>query len=86
MTVRLCFVLLLLSGTLFSAPLTKQQQQWLANAEKHSKNGWTYLHIQGAPRERGFQHGYLLAKDIDEGIRIQKKVWESDSALERNGW
>ena len=82
MTVRLCFVLLLLSGTLFSAPLTKQQQQWLANAEKHSKNGWTYLHIQGAPRERGFQHGYLLAKEIDEGIRIQKKVWEYDSALE----
>jgi len=64
------------------SPLTKQQQQWLAKAEKHEKNGWVYLHIEGKPKERGFQHGYLLAKDITEGIRIQRKVWEYESALE----
>ncbi len=65
-----------------SSPLTKQQQQWLTKSEKHEKNGWIYLHIEGKPKERGFQHGYLLAKDITEGIRIQRKVWEYESAME----
>lgn len=65
-----------------SSQLTKQQKQWLAKAERHEKNGWVYLHIEGNPKERGFQHGYLLAKDITEGIRIQRKVWEYESALE----
>ena len=27
-------------------------------------NGWIYLHTEGAPYERGFQHGYLLALEI----------------------
>ncbi len=77
-----CLLLILSAASVSSAPLTAQQKQWLAKAEKHLKSGWTYLHIQGAPRERGFQHGYLLAKDIDEGIRIQKKVWEYESAMD----
>lgn len=81
MSIRFFFLIILSTAALFSAPLTKQQQQWLSNAEKHEKNGWVYLRIQGAPRERGFQHGYLLAKDIDEGIRIQRKVWEYESAM-----
>src|SRR5579871_6809935 len=29
------------------------------------KNGWTYVHLQGTPREIGFQNGYLLAPEID---------------------
>jgi hypothetical protein len=62
--------------------LTPQQKSWLAKAERHEKNGWIYLHIEGGPQERGFQHGFLLAKDIAEGLRIQRKVWEYQSALE----
>ena len=65
-----------------SAPtLTAEQKSWLAKAERHEKNGWVYLHIEGGPRERGFQHGYLLAKDIAEAIRIQRRVWEYQSAM-----
>ena len=26
--------------------------------------GWIYVHIEGEPYERGFQHGYLLAHEI----------------------
>ncbi len=63
-----------------TATLSAQQKSWLTKARMHEKNGWVYLHIEGAPRERGFQHGYLLAHDIEEGIRIQKKVWEYQSA------
>lgn len=29
-------------------------------------DGWTYLHIQGDPYERGYQHGYLMAPELAE--------------------
>jgi len=37
---------------------------YMANSYCFNENGWTFLHIEGAPYERGFQHGYHLAKDI----------------------
>ncbi|MEI7856132.1 MAG: hypothetical protein WCH85_01355, partial [Methanomicrobiales archaeon] len=36
----------------------------MAKANRHDKNGWTYLHIEGTPQERGFQHGYLMSGEI----------------------
>src|SRR5205807_1411585 len=30
------------------------------------KAGWTYLHIEGQPYERGYQHGHLMAREIPE--------------------
>ena len=32
----------------------------------HPQNGWLVLHIEGAPRERGFQHGRLLWREIQD--------------------
>jgi outer membrane protein assembly factor BamB len=45
--------------------------------------GWIYLHIEGEPNERGYQHGYLLADEIIDiinrwsNIFPQKNSWES---------
>lgn len=64
--------------------LTGKQKEWLAHANRHEKNGWTYLHIEGSPRERGFQHGFLLAKEIDEALMQTRKVWYYQTALEWN--
>src|ERR1035437_7862142 len=50
--------------------LTNEQKTWLSKANRHEKNGWIYLHIEGSPEERGFQHGFLLAKEIKESIRV----------------
>ncbi len=33
---------------------------------RFEENGWTYLHIEGKPYNRGFQHGKLLADEIWE--------------------
>ena len=65
-----------------AAPLTEQQKVWLKPAERHDKQGWVYLHIEGQPHERGFQHGYLLAKEIAEAIRITRCEWEHDTAMD----
>ncbi|MGA2625387.1 MAG: C45 family peptidase [Bacteroidota bacterium] len=62
--------------------LTPEQQSWLAKANRHEKNGWIYLHIEGAPRERGFQHGYLLSGEIKEAIRVLDVEWKYKTALE----
>src|SRR6266550_826670 len=74
------FITLQVSG--FAAELTPLQKQWLAKAERHEKAGWIYLHIEGGPRARGFQHGYLLAKEIAEAIRVTAAQWEHESSFD----
>ena len=43
-----------------------------------AQNGWTYVHLEGAPKELGYQHGWLLAKEIKDGIDVQKLEAEHD--------
>jgi len=35
-------------------------------AYRYPAAGWIYLHVEGKPYERGYQHGYLMAKEIPE--------------------
>src|ERR1035437_7361936 len=35
-------------------------------AYRYPSAGWIYLHIEGKPYERGYQHGYLMAREIPE--------------------
>jgi len=65
-----------------TAPLTREQASWLSRAERHERAGWIYLHIEGQPRERGFQHGYLMAKDIAESLRVWRLWWAYQTAME----
>lgn len=62
--------------------LNDEQNQWLAKANRHEKAGWIYLHIEGGPRERGFQHGYLLAKEIAECLRVRRAIWQHNTSME----
>ena len=75
----LCLQMLQSQGTV---ALTNEQKSWLAHANRHEKNGWVYLHIEGTPKERGFQHGYLLARDIKEAIRTLSEEWKYETAME----
>jgi hypothetical protein len=36
---------------------------------RFDKNGWIYVHIEGEPYQRGYQHGYLVAPEIKEIMR-----------------
>lgn len=46
-----------------------EKKDRLANATRSDKNGWIYLHAEGSPADIGYQHGYLLANDIDTSIQ-----------------
>jgi hypothetical protein len=35
-------------------------------AYRYPSAGWIYLHIEGKPYERGYQHGHLMAREIPE--------------------
>jgi len=64
-----------------TSSLTSEQKSWLSKANRHEKNGWIYLHIEGSPEERGFQHGYLLAKEIKGAIWRTAEVWHYQTAM-----
>ena len=73
------------AGSCLAGPavtLTPEQQQWLAKGKRFERAGWIYLHVEGEPRQMGFQHGYLLAKEISEGLRLTRAGWEHQSAME----
>jgi hypothetical protein len=50
--------------------LTAKEKTWISKAKRRNINGWVYLHIEGDGHQRGFQHGYLLAKEIAESLRV----------------
>lgn len=78
-------VLLLTGLTTSAAPtLTADQHAWLAHARRFERAGWIYLHLEGGPRERGFQHGYLLAKEFAENLRVTRRLWEYGSSMDWN--
>ena len=39
---------------------------------RFDRNGWVYVHIEGEPYERGVQHGYLLAPELEDILRSLK--------------
>ena len=42
----------------------------LKDAYKFNEGGWTYVHLQGTPQQVGFQHGYLLAREIEDNVHV----------------
>ena len=42
----------------------------LAKASREDKNGWVYIHLEGSPSDIGYQHGYLLANEIDSALQM----------------
>ena len=35
---------------------------------RFNHQGWIYVHIEGIPYKRGFQHGYLLSAEIQDAV------------------
>jgi hypothetical protein len=64
------------------ASLSPEQKNWLSKAKRSDRAGWIYLHTEGEAGPRGFQHGYLLAKELGETLRVTRAGWEHQSAME----
>lgn len=76
---------------LFSCAQQKKDTR-LDKATRENKNGWIYVHLEGSPATIGYQHGYLLANDIDTTLQAisylltheTKKDWNFYRACARN--
>jgi Phospholipase B len=42
----------------------------LAGSSREDKNGWIYVHLNGSPHDVGYQHGYLVSKEIDTLLKV----------------
>src|SRR5215469_15962872 len=55
----------------------------LKKAYRFMQDGWTYVHLEGSPSEIGFQHGYLLAPEIEDAFHA---VQVEDTYSTRRDW
>ena len=53
-------------------------------AYRYPAGGWIYLHIEGAPYERGYQHGHLMAKEIPQ--YMERCAAELDPKGKNKSW
>src|SRR4051812_44645283 len=76
------FSLALALVTLSLNASSPDQSAILAKAKRTEKGGWIYIHTEGNPHDRGFQHGYLLAHEIGECVRNSRVSWQYKSAMQ----
>jgi hypothetical protein len=70
---RLILGILLMTGIALSQTANAgSNDARLQKAYRFQKGGWTYVHLQGSPSEIGFQHGYLLAPEIQDAFEAIK--------------
>jgi hypothetical protein len=58
---------------------SEKKEDRLAKASRVDKNGWIYVHLEGSPSDIGYQHGYLLANDIDTSIQAVSYLLQHDT-------
>ena len=73
-------LLLLLPNLPRAAAQSDARADALAKAARTERNGWIYLHLEGTPDEVGYQHGWLLAREIEDALRVFKKYLQHVTA------
>jgi hypothetical protein len=62
--------LLAATSAAFAASPQTAPDPRLNNSYKFNEGGWTYVHLEGTPEQVGFQHGYLLAREIEDNVQV----------------
>ena len=65
----LSMLLLLALAALLLSRDTPADARLKAAFRRAPRNGWIFAHLEGAPAEIGYQHGYLLAPEIEDTFR-----------------
>ncbi len=63
-------LLVLLVG--LSSLLVASDDARLGKASREDRNGWISIHLEGKPADVGYQHGFLLAPEIDDALQMFK--------------
>jgi len=66
------FVLaMILAGAALAANASRPDPR-LDKAYRFQRGGWTYVHLEGSPADIGYQHGYILAPEIQDAFEAIK--------------
>ena len=53
-------------------PARAAQTDTSGKGYRFAKGGWTYVHLEGTPDQIGFQHGALLASEIEDMVHVMQ--------------
>jgi hypothetical protein len=76
-----CLLVLLAAALVSREPAADGRMKRAMRRPLH--NGWIFVHLEGAPGMLGFQHGYLLAPEIQDAHRVIAALMERDT---KKGW
>ena len=82
-------IVLAISGLSVSAFRTHQwkptvsEDDRLKGSYRFERNGWIYVHLEGSPEQLGYQHGKLLAKEIEDLLRVTRPFLQHET---RRNW
>jgi hypothetical protein len=51
-------------------------------ARRPAQSGWTFVHLEGTPAQIGYQHGYLLAPEIADTLKVIQLESQHDNNRE----
>ena len=70
-TIALAVVVSTILLAAVAASMTPKPDARLKGAfRRPAVNGWTFVHLEGTPSEIGYQHGYLLASEIQDLYKV----------------
>jgi hypothetical protein len=79
LTATLGGALWLLSAAGLSASGPDSQEARLKGSMRETRNGWIHVRLEGKPRDVGFQHGWLLAPEIDDTLKALSLLLENSA-------
>jgi hypothetical protein len=86
MKLKLVAALAVGTGLLFVASFrfvqwkpTRAEDDRLKGSYRFERNGWVYVHLQGPPALVGYQHGYHLAPEIADLLRVAKPFLQQET-------
>lgn len=80
---RVLFLLVIATAPTFAQPDPATYQRF-GKGYRYAQDGWIVLHIEGAPYERGVQHGRLLAPEIERFLHCNAALLSKESPSD--GW
>ncbi|HTP88977.1 MAG TPA: C45 family peptidase [Candidatus Acidoferrales bacterium] len=79
------FSAVLLLGLAFTLVSRDPDPRLRKSVRSADRNGWIQVHLEGSPAEIGYQHGYLLAAEIQDNLKAistelvheEKRDWDT---------
>jgi hypothetical protein len=74
----------ILGASLAASIPPKGDERLKGAVRRPAVKGWTYVHLEGTPAEIGYQHGYLLAAEIQDMQKVFVLELKHDSGKDWN--